>query len=118
AFGEVLGDGFKFRDYCSIFGIEPVEPLVMSATDTLDTLLPQIGGYERPNIDELQANILHSLKDVLGATRRAASFPKRESLAERTRNARCARSEEGDSVAMQSQQSKGTRSKRRRIFIV
>ena len=118
AFGEVLGDGFKFRDYYSIFGIEPAQPLVTSAKDTLDALLPQIGDYERPNLAQLQASILHSLEEVLGAPQSAASLPRRESLAERTRNAPRARSPAGETVAMQPHGSTSTRSIRRRIFII
>jgi hypothetical protein len=85
AFGNVLGDGFKFRDYYSVFGLERAEPLVMLPTDNLDSLLSQIVDYARPNIDQIQKSLLDSLKDLLGVGRRAAAHSSTpESLRRRT----------------------------------
>jgi hypothetical protein len=118
AFGEVLGDGFKFRDYYSVFGVEPPQPLVPSATDTLDTLLSQMGDYERPNIRQLQDGMMRSLEDVLGAPRSAASFTGRAKPAARTVERSGPRSEESETVAKRRKTSSNSRSARRRIFIV
>jgi hypothetical protein len=116
AFGEVLGAGFKFRDYYSAFGIEAPGPLVPSATDTLDTLLSQIGDYERPNIDQLQESLMRSLNDVLGTPQAAAS--RRTGLAASTPDTPHARSKEFETVAKQPKESTTSRSARWRIFIV
>ncbi len=66
AYGDVLGEGFKFRDYYSVYEIDRPEPLVIRTTDSLETLLPQIGSYHRPGIERIQANLLDRLKGVLG----------------------------------------------------
>jgi hypothetical protein len=118
AFGEVIGAGFKFRDYYSVFGIEQPQPLVSSPTDTLDTLLPQIMDYERPNIGQLQESILHSLENVLGAKCAAASFSRRSKLHPLTLNTPHAACEDGEPVAKRPKASSSSRSTRRRIFIV
>jgi hypothetical protein len=75
AFGEVIGAGFKFRDYYSAFRIERPQPLVVSPTDTLDTLLPHIVNYNRRNIAPLQESIFRGLEDILGTKRKAISRP-------------------------------------------
>jgi hypothetical protein len=116
AFGEVIGDGFKFRDYYSAFGIEPPLPLVPSPTDTLDSLLPKIGDYERPRIALLQESLMRSLQDVLGTPKAAAS--RRSTLAARALKSPVAPSEVSASVAKQSNKSSRSHFTRRRIFIV
>jgi hypothetical protein len=117
AFGEVIGAGFKFRDYYSAFGIGPPQPLVPRPTDTLDTLLPQIVDYERPNLGQLQENLMRSLDDVLGP-RRAASLSSHSNLSPRTLNGSRTLSEVGEPVLKQRSATRGSRSTRRRIFIV
>ena len=64
AYGDVLGAGFKFRDYYSVYEIDRPEPLVIRTTDSLETLLPQIVSYQRPGIERIQANLLDRLEGV------------------------------------------------------
>jgi hypothetical protein len=117
AFGEVIGAGFKFRDYYSAFGLEPPQPLVPRASDTLDTLLPQIDDYERPNLIQLQENLMRSLDDVL-VPRRAASLSRRSNLPARTLNGSRAISEEGKPVLEQRSATRRSHITRWKIFIV
>jgi hypothetical protein len=118
AFGEVIGAGFKFRDYYSAFGIEPPQPLVPRPTDTLDTLLPQIGDYDRPNLAQLQESIMRSLEDILGTPRAAAYSARRASQAATTPDTLRQIRKVSETAGKEPQESSRPRPARRRIFII
>lgn len=61
----VGGDGFKYRDYYSIFGDLALEPHCITAGDTLDSLLERVSSYRRPGLDAIRAQLEHSLTDVV-----------------------------------------------------
>ena len=63
---NVLGSGFKFLDYYSNFGIKNILPFELDITDTLDTILPKLDGYERSGIDQIKEGLLNSLHKVAG----------------------------------------------------
>jgi hypothetical protein len=61
----ILGNGFKFFDYYSIFGIDNAKPVRLSGGCELDDLLPLFEDYRRPGIDKLKSALLESLRDVV-----------------------------------------------------
>jgi hypothetical protein len=122
AFANVIGDGFKFRDYYSVFGLERPEPLVMLPMDNLDSLLSKIVDYGRPNIHQIQKSLLDSLKDLLGVGGRASTHSSStpDSLRDRTFSPK-----QKLGRAMQNYRSQPARasctnapSSRRRIFVI
>jgi hypothetical protein len=62
---KILGNGFKFRDYYSIYGIDKCEPAILRLGDTLDRLLPLFEGYQRPRIEDLRDQLLESFRSVV-----------------------------------------------------
>lgn len=61
----IQGNGFKFRDYYSIFNIENPQPELLRQETTLDALLPLFEEYQRPSIDERKAQLLENFRDVV-----------------------------------------------------
>jgi hypothetical protein len=61
----ILGNGFKFRDYYSIFGFENFEPELLQRGDTLDRLMQLFEDYRRPSIEEQKLQLLDSVRDVV-----------------------------------------------------
>jgi pyruvyltransferase len=63
---KVIGDGYKFRDYYSVYGIEDAQPLDFSAEDTADTIISKINSRNnyhdkiKNNLGELQRRLLAS----------------------------------------------------------
>jgi pyruvyltransferase len=62
---KILGNGFKYRDYYSIFGIDNCEPAILRPGDTLDRLLPLFEGYRRSCIEDLKAQLLEGFRGVV-----------------------------------------------------
>lgn len=58
----VWGNGFKFRDYHSAFGIADKQPVRLTPSDSLETILPRIGGVSRPGLQTLQRELLKTLE--------------------------------------------------------
>lgn len=56
---NVVGDGFKFRDYYSVFGIEP-SPLSIENCLDCETVEAIPSRYNRPNIEEIKRRLLES----------------------------------------------------------
>ena len=61
---KVKGNGFKFKDYYSAFGMENKTPMILSANDNLDSILNKLQGYERKNIDVVKSQLLESIKAI------------------------------------------------------
>lgn len=57
---NLIGGDFKFRDYYSIFGIHNPHPLTLTDTDTIESLLPKIGQYSRPGIEQIKTRLVES----------------------------------------------------------
>jgi pyruvyltransferase len=62
---KILGSGFKFRDYYSVFGFDNLEPEVLRPGDELDRLLTLFEDYRRPCIEDLKASLLESFRGVV-----------------------------------------------------
>jgi pyruvyltransferase len=64
---NVLGDGFKFRDYYSVFDIENKVPMLLLPTDNFNSVLDRLrcSHYERKNIDVIKSRLLKSVKEIL-----------------------------------------------------
>jgi hypothetical protein len=75
----VRGEGFKFRDYYSVFGIDPGPPYRLASTDTINGLLHLFDGYARPGLDRIQRGLLDGLHTV--ALRYQQSRGEREATA-------------------------------------
>lgn len=63
---RVLGEGFKFRDYYSVYAIDCPTPVTLTADDRVETLLDKIGAYARPGITAIQDQLLQKLGEFLG----------------------------------------------------
>ena len=62
---KILGGGFKFWDYYSIFGVENPQPKFLRPGDTLDGLLPLFEDYRRPSIEKRKSQLLESFRGVV-----------------------------------------------------
>ena len=62
---KILGHGFKFCDYYSIFGVENPQPEFLRPGDTLDRLLPLFEDYRRPSIEKRKSQLLESFRGVV-----------------------------------------------------
>jgi pyruvyltransferase len=65
----VMGAGFKFHDYYSIFGLGNARPFCPASTDNLETILPLFEGYARSGLANIQQSLLNSLADIVAAQR-------------------------------------------------
>jgi hypothetical protein len=53
---------FKYRDYYTVFGLEEIEPMTISAEDTLDTLLARMPVYKRGGLERIQEAVLRAFR--------------------------------------------------------
>jgi len=63
AASRVEGAGFKFRDYYSVFGLEP-EPLVLRPRATLAGLIESVPPFVRPGIEEIKDELRRVMRSV------------------------------------------------------
>lgn len=63
---KVVGNGYKFSDYLSVFGLEDTAPLNLPLPDQVsDGLLENIAsGYARPGLEEIQRQLIASFPPV------------------------------------------------------
>jgi len=64
---NVGGNGFKFKDYYSVFDIENPEPIILNDNDTLTSIIKKIlkQDYERKNIGIIAERLLCSLNEII-----------------------------------------------------
>jgi pyruvyltransferase len=64
AAAKVGGQGFKYRDYYSVFGIPIPGPHRVSESDTLESLLRLTSTYQRPGLERIRADLERTLYEV------------------------------------------------------
>lgn len=57
---KVIGKGFKFRDYYSVFGIHNPKPISVHWWDSAKSIKRKIGKWHRPGIGDLQKGLINS----------------------------------------------------------
>ncbi|MGE0351569.1 polysaccharide pyruvyl transferase family protein [Hydrogenophaga sp.] len=57
---KVIGDGFKFRDYYSVYGIHDPKPIPLRWWDSAKSIKKKIGSCRRPNVVSLQQRLRES----------------------------------------------------------
>ncbi|MBC8868113.1 MAG: polysaccharide pyruvyl transferase family protein [Planctomycetes bacterium] len=57
---QVIGNGFKFRDYYSAFGIDNPKPFTLTPSTTEDDVLVLAADYHRSGIQDLKERLLAS----------------------------------------------------------
>lgn len=57
---RVIGKGFKFKDYYSVYGIHDPKPISIHWWDSAKTLKRKIGIWHRPGIVDLQNGLINS----------------------------------------------------------
>lgn len=57
---KVIGDGFKFRDYYSVYGIHDPRPIPLRWWDSARSIKRKIGSCRRPNVAILQKKLRDS----------------------------------------------------------
>jgi pyruvyltransferase len=60
---HVAGQGFKYRDYYSVFDLEP-KPLHLTMDTTLGDVLSLMAGYTRPGITEVKTGLRKSVEKI------------------------------------------------------
>jgi len=67
--GEIVtGEGFKYRDYYSVFGLQP-EPLRLTSASTLDRIINAIGYFTRPGLQEVRLALRTSISEIKESVR-------------------------------------------------
>ena len=64
----VTGEGFKYRDYYSVFGLQP-EPLRLASASTLDQVINSIGFFTRPGLQEIRSNLRATIPEIKESVR-------------------------------------------------
>ena len=59
----VTGEGFKYRDYYSVFGLRP-EPLRLTNSTSLDDVLESIGQFERPGLQQVRSSLRRTISEI------------------------------------------------------
>ena len=64
---NVGGNGFKFKDYYSVFDIENPEPIILNNNDTSTSIIKKIlkQDYERKDIGIIKEKLLNSLNEII-----------------------------------------------------
>lgn len=57
---KVDGNGHKFRDYFTVYGIMDKKPMELTFNDTIDSIIGKIGDYNRPSIKDLQDGLIQT----------------------------------------------------------
>jgi hypothetical protein len=60
----IIGGGFKFADYFTVFGVTDKEPIRPKPSDRLDTLLPRLPTSPRPGLDAIKAQLLETVRSL------------------------------------------------------
>ena len=59
----VTGEGFKYRDYYSVFGLQP-QPLRLTGASTLDQVIHSIGPLTRPGLQDVRSALRASISEI------------------------------------------------------
>jgi hypothetical protein len=71
----VLGKGFKFQDYYSIYDMTCPEPETLHPEDTLSTILERIGPYQRSGLAKIKGGLLQTIAEIREAQDNLAAVP-------------------------------------------
>lgn len=63
---KVIGGGFKYRDYYSVYDIPTPTPETLHPEDSLASILSRLGPYSRPGIQSIKEALLNTLAAVTG----------------------------------------------------
>lgn len=58
---QILGNGFKFHDYYSVFGIELPHPAILSGSESPEELAALARDYDRPGIESVKRRLRETL---------------------------------------------------------
>ncbi len=64
----VTGEGFKYRDYYSVFGPRP-EPLRLTDSTSLDDVLDSIGQHGRPGLQQVRSSLRRTISEIKQSVR-------------------------------------------------
>ena len=63
---RIIGQGYKYRDYLAVFGVESTAPIRLARADQInDGLIDEIGaGYNRPDLDAVRERLAASFPEI------------------------------------------------------